>query len=72
MPAFNASPFTEREIEVLDLLADPTQLTLDEIAERLVITRNTLKTHLKHIYEKLSVSTRPEAVRRWRKITLSG
>lgn len=72
MPAFNASRFTEREIEVLDLLADPAQLTLDEIAERLVITRNTLKTHLKHIYEKLGVSTRPEAVRRWRKITLSG
>jgi DNA-binding NarL/FixJ family response regulator len=41
---------------VLDLLAQG--LTNKEIAERLVITTNTVKRHLKAVFEKLDVHTR--------------
>jgi RNA polymerase sigma factor (sigma-70 family) len=50
---------TEREREVLDLLAQG--LTNKEIAEGLVITTNTVKRHLKAIFEKLNVHTRSAA-----------
>jgi RNA polymerase sigma factor (sigma-70 family) len=50
---------TGREREVLDLLAQG--LTNKEIAERLVITTNTVKRHLKAIFEKLDVHTRSAA-----------
>lgn len=50
---------TEREREVLELLAQG--LTNKEIAERLVITTNTVKRHLKAIFEKLNVHTRSAA-----------
>jgi RNA polymerase sigma factor (sigma-70 family) len=50
---------TEREREVLLLLAQG--LTNKEIAERLVITTNTVKRHLKAIFEKLNVHTRSAA-----------
>ena len=50
---------TEREREVLELLARG--LTNKEIAEQLVITTNTVKRHLKSIFEKLDVHTRSAA-----------
>jgi RNA polymerase sigma factor (sigma-70 family) len=50
---------TEREREVFDLLAKG--LTNKEIAETLVITTNTVKRHLKAIFEKLEVHTRAAA-----------
>ncbi len=50
---------TGREQEVLDLLAQG--WTNKEIAERLVITNNTVKRHLKAIFEKLGVHTRSAA-----------
>lgn len=53
------STLTDREREVLDLLAQG--LTNKEIAERLVITSNTVKRHLKAIFEKLNVHTRSAA-----------
>ncbi len=53
------SALTEREREVLDLLAQG--LTNKEIAEKLFITANTVKRHLKAIFEKLDVHTRSAA-----------
>lgn len=50
---------TEREAEVLDLLA--LGLTNNQIAERLFISTNTVKRHLKAIFGKLGVSTRAAA-----------
>lgn len=53
---------TSREREVLDLLAKG--LTNKEIAEALVISNNTVKRHLKAIFEKLNVHTRSAATAR--------
>lgn len=53
---------TDREREVLDLLAEG--LTNKEIAEALVISTNTVKRHLKAIFEKLDVHTRSAATAR--------
>ena len=53
------STLTDREHEVLDLLAQG--LTNKEIAEKLFITTNTVKRHLKAIFEKLDVHTRSAA-----------
>ena len=53
---------SDREIEVLRLLA--THLTGPEIAQQLYVSVNTLRTHTKHIFTKLGVSTRHDAVQR--------
>lgn len=53
------SALTEREREVLELLAQG--LTNKEIAGKLVITTNTVKRHLKAVFEKLNVHTRSAA-----------
>ncbi|HET9496289.1 MAG TPA: LuxR C-terminal-related transcriptional regulator [Chloroflexia bacterium] len=54
---------TRREEEVLSLLADGRSNT--EIADTLNITRNTVKSHLTHIYGTLGVHTRTEAAVKW-------
>jgi DNA-binding NarL/FixJ family response regulator len=51
---------TAREREVLELIASG--LTNDEIAERLVLGPGTVKTHVNHIFLKLDVRNRAEAV----------
>lgn len=51
---------TRREREVLGLLADG--LSGDEIAERLSISSLTVRTHVKHVMDKLKATTRTEAV----------
>jgi LuxR family maltose regulon positive regulatory protein len=53
-------PITPAERRVLELL--PTQLTAEQIAVRLFVSRNTVKSHLKGIYSKLGVTTRTDAV----------
>src|SRR5579872_138707 len=57
-----AEELSEREREVLRLLA--TELSGPEIAGHLYISLNTLRTHTKHIFQKLDVNTRRAAVRR--------
>jgi LuxR family maltose regulon positive regulatory protein len=53
-------PLSARELQVLRLL--PTHLTRVRIAEELVISENTVRTHLKNIYQKLGVHTRADAI----------
>ncbi len=55
---------THREIEVLRLLVG--SLTNQEIAEKLCISENTVKTHLANIYGKLGARDRREAITRAR------
>jgi LuxR family maltose regulon positive regulatory protein len=63
-----AEPFTAAERRILDLL--PTQLTAGQIAARLFLTRNTVKSHTSHIYRKLGVTSRTAAVETARRLGL--
>jgi LuxR family maltose regulon positive regulatory protein len=55
-------PLSEREIEVLQLIAEG--LTNQEIAARLYLSLNTVKVHSRNIYGKLGVNNRTQAVAR--------
>ncbi len=55
---------SERELQVLRLLAS--ELSGPQIARELFVSHNTLRTHTKHIFTKLQVTTRQAAVRRAR------
>ena len=59
---------SEREHEVLGLLSG--MLSTAEIAAEMYISVNTVKTHLRSIYRKLSAAHRGEAVRRARQLEL--
>ena len=82
MPSSASSPFvldqakvdelelTRREIEVLQLMADG--LSNREMAERLFISENTVKTHCSRVFDKLGASRKTQAVqlaRQWRLIS---
>jgi LuxR family transcriptional regulator, maltose regulon positive regulatory protein len=57
-------PLSERELEVMQLIA--AGLTNQEISEQLFISLNTVKTHIKNIYQRLEVSNRAQAIARAR------
>jgi LuxR family maltose regulon positive regulatory protein len=59
---------SERERDVLKLLG--TELSGPEIADRLSVSLNTLRTHTKNIYGKLGVNSRRTAVRRAEELDL--
>jgi LuxR family maltose regulon positive regulatory protein len=61
-------PLSERELAVLRFL--PTMLSNAEIAAEMFVSANTVKTHLKHVYRKLDVADRRQAVRRARELRL--
>jgi LuxR family transcriptional regulator, maltose regulon positive regulatory protein len=61
-------PLSERELAVLRFL--PTMLSNAEIAAEMFVSPNTVKTHLKHVYRKLDVADRRQAVRRGRELHL--
>ncbi|MFL7867347.1 MAG: response regulator [Anaerolineales bacterium] len=56
----SASLLTEREVEVLRFLSHG--LTTAQAGAEMFISENTVKTHIRHILEKLEVSNRAEAV----------
>lgn len=51
-------PLTEREVEVLRLVAQG--LSNDDIAERLVVSERTIRTHVSHILDKLHLANRTQ------------
>ncbi len=53
---------TRRELEILQLIA--AGLSNREIAERLYVSENTVKTHSGHVFEKLNAKRRTQAVQR--------
>jgi LuxR family maltose regulon positive regulatory protein len=63
-----AEPLTERELEVLRLLA--TGQSAPQIARALYVEVNTVRTHVKHLYGKLGVHSRDQAVWRARELGL--
>lgn len=61
-------PLSEREMKVLRLLHS--DLSGPEIAQQLIVSLNTLRTHTKSIYKKLGVNNRRSAVRRAEELDL--
>ncbi len=53
-------PLTRRERVILSNLDE--DVTLEQIATRLFVTRNTVKSQVRSVYKKLGVSNRAEAV----------
>jgi len=63
-----AEPLSEREMEVLRLLRS--ELSGPEIAQQLIVSLNTLRTHTKNIFNKLGVNNRRGAVHRAEELDL--
>jgi LuxR family maltose regulon positive regulatory protein len=63
-------PLSNTEIRVLRYL--PTNLSITEIANHLYVSPNTVKTHIRHLYEKLDTHRRDEAVACARALGLLG
>ena len=59
---------SQREIEVLDLLAAGHSNM--EIADLLFVSKNTVKTHVSSIYQKLHVNRRTQAIMRARELDI--
>lgn len=67
-PAALIEPLSERELDVLRLLR--TELSGPEIAQELMVSLNTVRTHTQNIYAKLGVNNRRAAVRRAEELNL--
>jgi LuxR family maltose regulon positive regulatory protein len=61
-------PLTDRELEVLQLMSDG--LTYNEIAAQIMVSLNTVRTHVKNIYSKLYVHKRSQAIARARELNI--
>ncbi|MBJ2174068.1 hypothetical protein JBL43_07460 [Aureibaculum sp. A20] len=58
----NDYDLTKREIEVFTNIAQG--LNNDEIAKKMFVSKNTIKTHIKNIYSKLDVNNRIQAIKK--------
>ena len=61
-------PLSNRELEVLNLLRS--ELSGPEIAQQLIVSLHTLRTHTNNIFKKLGVNNRRAAVRRAEELDL--
>ena len=61
-------PLSPAETRVLRYL--PTNLSVPEIADQLYLSQNTIRTHMRHMYDKLGAHRRHEAVERARTLGL--
>jgi DNA-binding CsgD family transcriptional regulator len=61
-------PLTQREFEILELLGK--RMTNKEIAAELYISVGTVQQHLNHIYAKLNVKGRREAIAKAKALAL--
>lgn len=61
-------PLSKRELEILTLMAEG--LTNIEIAQQIFVSPHTVKVHTRHIYEKLDVNSRRQAVSKARALGL--
>jgi LuxR family maltose regulon positive regulatory protein len=68
-PGKTSGTLSERELEILLFLA--AGLSNRQIAERLVISLGTAKTHVHNIFEKLDTKTRTQAIARARELKLT-
>lgn len=55
-------PLTERELEILQMILDG--YSNQEIGEKLFVTLGTVKAHISHIYSKLDVRSRAQAIKK--------
>jgi LuxR family maltose regulon positive regulatory protein len=61
-------PLSEREIEVLRLMAEGYKY--QEIAEKLVVSINTIRHHTRNVYSKLDVNNRTQAIGKAKELNL--
>ena len=61
-------PLSQAETRVLRYL--PTNLSAPEIADQLSLSANTVRTHMRHVYDKLGAHRRTEAIERARALGL--
>ncbi len=59
---------SKREVEVLQLMADG--LSNNEIAEKLFLSLNTVKSHSSRVFEKLDVRRRTQAIEKAKRLTI--
>lgn len=64
----DALGITPRELEVLALIAEG--LSNKEIAQRVFVSENTVKTHLSRVFDKLGARRRTQAVQRGKELRL--
>ena len=63
-----SEPLSPKELKTLQLLV--IGLSNKEIAEKAFVSPNTVKTHIKKIYEKMAVNSRAQAINKARELNL--
>jgi NarL family two-component system response regulator LiaR len=66
--ALTALGLSSRELEVLNLMAEG--LSNQEIADRLYVSLNTIKTHSSRLFEKMEVKRRTQAIEKAKRLNI--